>query len=340
MSVALRDVTKTYPARGRRAEPITALDEVDVGAGPGELLVIVGPSGSGKTTLLRCLAGLETVDAGLVFVDDHDVTHVPAGERDVAMVFQEYALFPHLSVARNIGFGLRARKTEPAETTRLVAEAAAMLGLDGVLERLPSELSGGERQRVALARALVRDPAVFLLDEPLSKLDAELRARTRADIRALQRRLGKTLVYVTHDQVEAMSMGDRVAVLRAGRVEQVDTPEVLYDSPANTFVARFIGAPPMNLLPSSVLENLRNGPTTGFRPERARVTAVTNGRVSGRVVENEVIGGDCIVHVEVGAAERVLVRAERPGPAVGTEVGLAIDDRDLYGFEEDGRACA
>ncbi|CAN5613065.1 N/A [soil metagenome] len=216
MSVSVRGLRKTYSESHRNGAPVAALQDVDLEAQPGELLVIVGPSGSGKSTLLRCVAGLEKPDAGRVSIASRDVTKVRPGDRDVAMVFQEYALYPHVSVSGNISFGLRARKVPATEIAKRVASTADLLGLGALLHRKPPELSGGERQRVALARAIVRDPQAFLLDEPLSNLDAELRARTRADIRSLQRDLGKTMIYVTHDQVEAMTVGDRVAVLRFG----------------------------------------------------------------------------------------------------------------------------
>jgi multiple sugar transport system ATP-binding protein len=224
-----------------------AVDSLDLELEDGELMVLVGPSGSGKSTALRMLAGLEEVDAGAIYIGDRDVTYTPPKERDVAMVFQNYALYPYLDVAANIGFPLKMARVPKAERERRVTAAAEMLGLTHLLSRKPGELSGGERQRTAMGRAIVRNPRVFLMDEPLSNLDAKLRVQMRADIAALQQRLGVTTLYVTHDQVEAMTMGHRVAVLRDGKLQQCDVPRVLYDHPANVFVAGFIGSPAMNL---------------------------------------------------------------------------------------------
>lgn len=339
MSTRVQALTKTYIAHRRKAgdERILALDELALNVPDGELLVVVGPSGSGKSTLLRCIAGLEEVDAGSIFVGDKDVTGVPPGGRDVAMVFQEYALFPHLTVEDNISFGLRARKEPDAEVDRKVARAAQVLDLEPALGRRPAELSGGERQRVALARAIVRAPKVFLLDEPLSNLDAELRARTRAEIKQLQRELGTTMIYVTHDQVEATTMGDRVAILRNGRVEQLGAPQDVYRHPATGFVARFLGTAPMNLFPADVLGHPEGW--CGVRPEHVSIGPPDEGRITGRVEAVEPLGSEGLVHVAVGDV-RVLVRALWGSvPQLGAEVGLAFDDRDVYAFEDrDGRA--
>jgi ABC-type sugar transport system ATPase subunit len=315
---------------------VQALREIDLDVAAGTLVVVVGPSGSGKTTLLRCVAGLETPDDGQIWVDDRDVTAVDPGARDVAMVFQEYALYPHLSVGENIAFGMRARKVDPEVAKRKVDDAAQLLELEQVLDRRPSELSGGERQRVALARAIVRRPKAFLLDEPLSNLDAELRAYMRAEIRGLQRSLGTTTLYVTHDQVEALTMGDRVAVLRDGKVEQFDTPSAVYDRPASTFVARFIGMPAMNVLPMSVLGD--GDGFGGLRPENLRVVGSSQGRISGRVIHEDSLGHEVIVHVAVGD-EVLLARVSRESaPAVHTETGLMFSDGDVYRFSADGKA--
>ena len=227
---------------------LPAVDSLDLHLNDGELMVLVGPSGSGKSTALRMLAGLEEVDGGAVYIGDRDVTDLPPKDRDVAMVFQNYALYPYLDVAANMAFPLKMARVAKAERERRVKEAAEMLGLTPLLSRRPAELSGGERQRAAMGRAIVRQPQVFLMDEPLSNLDAKLRVQMRGDIAALQSRLGVTMLYVTHDQVEAMTMGHRVAVLSHGRLQQCDTPRALYDRPANTFVAGFIGSPAMNLL--------------------------------------------------------------------------------------------
>ena len=334
MSVALHEIAKSYAVRKR--EPVSALRGLSLDAAEGELVVVVGPSGSGKTTLLRCVAGLEQPDSGRIEVGGRDVTDVGPGDRDVAMVFQEYALYPHLTVRENIAFGLRARKTPAGTAAKKVTDAAALLGIEPTLDRRPAELSGGERQRVALARAIVRSPKLFLLDEPLSNLDAELRAFMRSEIRLLQRTLNTTALYVTHDQVEALTMGDRVAVLRDGKLEQFATPAEIYDRPASTFVARFIGTPAMNVMPMSVL-----GTGEGFgglRPEAVKLTSPEGARLAGRVVHMDALGHEVIVHVEVGD-QMVLARAGRANlPALNSKVGLTFDEKDLYPFDADGKA--
>ena len=247
-SVVFEAASRIYP--GTTAP---AVDKLNLTVNDGEFLVLVGPSGCGKSTSLRMLAGLEEVDNGRILIGDRDVTNVAPKDRDIAMVFQSYALYPHMSVAENMGFALKIAGTPKEERDRRVLEAAKLLDLEPYLERKPKALSGGQRQRVAMGRAIVREPQVFLMDEPLSNLDAKLRVATRTQIAALQRRLGITTVYVTHDQVEAMTMGDRVAVLKDGLLQQVDTPRNLYDNPANAFVAGFIGSPAMNLLNAPIV---------------------------------------------------------------------------------------
>jgi len=242
--VRYEQATRVYPGTDR-----PAVDSLDLEINDGEFVVLVGPSGSGKTTALRMLAGLEEVDAGAIFIGERDVTDVTPKDRDVAMVFQNYALYPYLTVAANIAFPLRIARVPKQERERRVHEVATMLGLGEYLERKPGQLSGGQRQRVAMGRAIIREPSVFLMDEPLSNLDAKLRVQMRADIAALQARLGATTVYVTHDQSEAMTLGHRVAVLRDARLQQFAAPRTLYTHPANTFVAEFIGSPSMNLVP-------------------------------------------------------------------------------------------
>ncbi len=230
----------------KRFGDVTVLKNLDLDIADGEFLVLVGPSGCGKSTALRCLAGLEEITEGRIFIGDRDVTDVPPKDRDIAMVFQSYALYPHMSVYDNMAFGLKLRRVPKAEIDRRVKEAAEMLSIGHLLDRKPKALSGGQRQRVALGRAIVRDPAVFLMDEPLSNLDAKLRVQTRAEISKLHQRLKTTFIYVTHDQTEAMTMGSRIAVMRDGILQQIDTPQNLYDHPANMFVAGFIGSPAMN----------------------------------------------------------------------------------------------
>jgi multiple sugar transport system ATP-binding protein len=246
-TVVFENASRVYPG-----STTPAVNKLNLKVKDGEFLVLVGPSGCGKSTSLRMLAGLEEVDSGRILIGDKDVTHVAPKDRDIAMVFQSYALYPHMSVAENMGFALKIAGTPKEERDRRVLEAAKLLDLEAFLDRKPKALSGGQRQRVAMGRAIVREPQVFLMDEPLSNLDAKLRVATRTQIAALQRRLGITTVYVTHDQVEAMTMGDRVAVLKDGVLQQVDTPRNLYDNPANAFVAGFIGSPAMNLLKTSV----------------------------------------------------------------------------------------
>ncbi|HEY7876542.1 MAG TPA: ABC transporter ATP-binding protein, partial [Actinomycetota bacterium] len=272
-------------------------------------------------------------------IEGRDVTGAPPADRNVAMVFQDFALFPHMTVAANIGFGLRARKVPRAELRRAVETAARLVRLEDRLRDRPEQLSGGERQRVALARALVREPAAFLMDEPLSNLDAEARSRMRLEIKALQRGAGAATLYVTHDQVEALTMGDRVAVLRDGLLEQVDTPLNVYDKPATGFVARFIGAPPMNLFPADLLGPAGRGTVRGVRPERIRLVDEERARIVGRVSAIESTGPETIAHVDVGD-QRLLVRTPRAlEPRVDSDVGLAFAEGDVHEFEDvDGPA--
>jgi ABC-type sugar transport system ATPase subunit len=308
---------------------------VDLSVEDGELLVVLGPSGSGKSTLLRVIAGLEGVSAGRVWIGGRDVTGLAPGRRNVSMVFQSYALFPHLTVEENIAFGLEVRDVPRRRARERAREAARVVGCEAVLARRPGELSGGERQRVALARALVREPDVFLLDEPLSNLDAELRERTRSELRALHERVGGTTVHVTHDQVEALVHGDRVAVLRAGAVEQVATPAELWHAPANRFVARFVGSPAMNLLPadgSLRVEGLPAGRPLelGVRPDALRLSPDGD---RARVTHVEVVGADAHVHARLGGHE-VVVRVPADGrPRAGEEIRLAARREDVHLFD-------
>lgn len=331
-----------------------AVREVSLDIADGEFLVLLGPSGCGKSTLLRMIAGLEQPSEGRILLDGNDITEEAPQTRDLAMVFQSYALYPHLSVAKNIGFPLRARRRSRAEIARRVGEVAGTLELSALLERRPAALSGGQRQRVALARAMVRDPGAFLMDEPLSNLDAKLRSATRAELIGLHRRLGATFLYVTHDQVEAMTMATRIALLNAGRVEQVGTPEELYDRPRTAFVAGFLGSPPMNLFPAEVISQdgalrvradgidaalgLNGGPgdatavLAGIRPERLRLDPAATA-VRGRVTMVENLGSEELVHVTAGTVE-LCVRAPRPvGVAVGEDIGLRADAADIHLFD-------
>src|SRR5437762_6211529 len=245
-TIELQTIVKTFP-NGTRA-----VDGVDLTIGDGEFIVLVGPSGCGKTTLLRCIAGLEDVTDGAILIGERDVTDVNPKDRDIAMVFQNYALYPHMSVRKNIAYGLKVRGTPRKEIAARIADTARLLGLEELMDRRPLALSGGQRQRVAMGRAIARRPRVYLMDEPLSNLDAKLRVRVRADLADLHAQLGVTTVYVTHDQIEAMTLGDRAAVMNRGRIQQVDTPQALYWSPVNLFVAAFIGSPSMNLLEAVV----------------------------------------------------------------------------------------
>ena len=271
-TVKYEDATRLYPGT-----QTPAVDKLNIDIADGEFLVLVGPSGSGKSTALRMLAGLEDVNAGRIFIGERDVTDVPPKDRDIAMVFQNYALYPHMSVADNMGFALKIAGVPKEERAQRVKEAAKLLDLEQYLDRKPKALSGGQRQRVAMGRAIVRNPQVFLMDEPLSNLDAKLRVQTRTQIASLTRRLGVTTVYVTHDQVEAMTMGDRVAVLKDGVLQQVDTPDELYNRPGNVFVAGFIGSPAMNLMElPAVKEGVVFGGDTYPVPEAILVEATGN----------------------------------------------------------------
>ena len=257
-------------------EDIYAVNDLSLDIQDGEFLVLVGPSGCGKSTALRCLAGLEDISRGRIYIGERDVTYLDPKDRDIAMVFQSYALYPHMSVRDNMGFSLNLRGLPKSDIHERVNRAAEILGLEELLDRKPRELSGGQRQRVALGRAIVREPQAFLMDEPLSNLDAKLRVQTRAEITSLQRRLGVTTVYVTHDQIEAMTMGDRIAVLNAGLLQQLDTPQNLYDKPQNQFVATFIGSPAMNIFPADIVQsnghvNVQAGENFSLNvPDRAR----------------------------------------------------------------------
>ena len=352
--------TVTFDQATRRYDgtPRPAVDSLDLEIGDGEFLVLVGPSGCGKSTSLRMLAGLEPVDAGAIRIGDRDVTDVDPSQRDIAMVFQTYALYPHMTVAENMGFALKIAGTSKDEIGTRVAEAAKILDLTDYLDRKPKALSGGQRQRVAMGRAIVRNPQVFCMDEPLSNLDAKLRVATRTQIASLQRRLAVTTVYVTHDQVEAMTMGDRVAVLKDGVLQQVDAPRDMYDRPANVFVAGFIGSPAMNLItlpvegdqvhfgnwamtvPRDVVTGLGSGGLTiGVRPENLDVVSEGSGiPVTVEVVEE--LGSDAFLHGSIQVADGdadhptlVVARVDpKSPPKKGSTIHLAPKE-DLHYFD-------
>ena len=328
--VSLRGIEKRFGE-------VAAVAAVDLEVRPGELMVLVGPSGCGKSTLLRLVAGLEEPTAGEVWIGGRCVDDLAPGDRDVAMVFQSYALYPHMTVAQNLGFGLRVRGAGRRDTEARVGEVATALGLSGLLSRRPGQLSGGQRQRVALGRAMVRDPGVFLFDEPLSNLDAGLRLRTRDEIAALHRRLGTTMIFVTHDQVEALSLGQRVAVMDRGRVQQVGTPDEIYRRPANLFVAGFVGSPPINRL---TVVHESGEATLGVRPEDLAV-AVPASAVGGSrpdfeasVVRVEALGSEQRVHLD-GPRDAAWVARVPPAARVtaGQRLGVSVawDRAHLFG---------
>ncbi|HSP74024.1 MAG TPA: sn-glycerol-3-phosphate ABC transporter ATP-binding protein UgpC [Gaiellaceae bacterium] len=323
----------TFEHLTKRFDQTAAVDDLSLEVADGEFLVLVGPSGCGKTTALRMLAGLEEVTSGRILIGDRVVNHLAPGARDVAMVFQSYALYPHMTVYDNLAFGLRNRKMPKAEIDGRVRRAAEILDLGGLLKRKPKQLSGGQRQRVALGRAIVREPSAFLMDEPLSNLDAALRVATRAEILKLQQRLGTTTIYVTHDQIEAMTMGDRIAVMRSGLLQQVGTPEELYTRPANLFVAGFIGSPAMNFVDGAALDGFGAGRVVGFRPEHVRLG--TNGGVnfSARVEVVEYLGDEQLVHL---ALRETPVLAKLPVDqrvASGDEVTCSVPREKLHLFD-------
>jgi len=292
--------TVTFDHVTKRYDGTLAVNDLSLGVDDGEFLVLVGPSGCGKTTALRMIAGLEPITDGRLLIGDRVVNNVAPVQRDIAMVFQSYALYPHMTVFNNLAFGLRNKKVPRKEIDERVKQAADILDLGPLLKRKPKQLSGGQRQRVALGRAIVREPAAFLMDEPLSNLDAKLRVATRAEILKLQDRLDVTTIYVTHDQVEAMTMGDRIAVMNLGVLQQVGTPEELYENPANVFVAGFIGSPSMNLVPASLVAAGGEGRIVGFRPEHVDVGGLGDGiQFTARIEVVEYLGDEQIVHMRV-----------------------------------------
>jgi ABC-type sugar transport system ATPase subunit len=332
--VRFESIAKVYP-NGHQA-----VRSLDLTIEDGEFVVLVGPSGCGKSTVLRMIAGLETPTGGRLLIGGADVTDLPPQERDIAMVFQSYALYPHMTVRENMAFGLRMRRV-PAEQIPVRVDAAArILGLEAVLDRKPAQLSGGQRQRVALGRAIVREPKVFLFDEPLSNLDAKLRVETRAELARLHRRLRTTVVYVTHDQEEAMTLGTRVAVLQAGVLQQVAPPMELYRTPVNRFVASFVGSPEMNFLPGSLSPHApAPGVVLGVRPHDITIRPPGQGDLEATVDVVEPLGSELIVYLRLDAAgEGLIVRGIAPpdlGIAPDTKVGLTLDPTRLHWFSAD-----
>ncbi len=319
---------------------------IDLAIQKGEFVVFVGPSGCGKSTLLRLIAGLEAIDIGRLVLDGDDITQRPSSKRDLAMVFQSYALYPHMTVAENMSFALRLAKVEPSEIAKKVEHAAKILNLTPYLHRTPKELSGGQRQRVAIGRAIVRNPKVFLFDEPLSNLDAALRGQTRVEIARLHRDLGATTIYVTHDQVEAMTLADRVVVLRDGRIEQVGTPLELYDRPANQFVAQFIGTPQMNVVAAAAQPQLRSalpsgvpeGGFIGLRPEYLAVVPTGQGALQARVELVEALGSETLIHVVTEQGVSLVAKQnQRPQCHAGDAVGVGVDLLQAHVFDAQGR---
>jgi len=337
-SITINNVTKIYPGN------VKAVDDFTLKIEDRQFVVFVGPSGCGKSTTLRMIAGLEEITEGEMYIGDRLINNVAPKDRDIAMVFQNYALYPHMTVFENMSFGLRMRKTQKEETDRLVNEAAEKLGISGLLNRKPKALSGGERQRVALGRAMVRKPAAFLLDEPLSNLDAKLRQAMRIELTKLHRDLAATFVFVTHDQTEAMTMGDIIVVMKDGHIQQADKPQVLYDRPANMFVAGFIGNPQMNFINSEALINvalrLRTGSPAkiGIRPEdihvdEAFLVACKDKTLTARIESAESLGNEILLYINYNG-NRLIARTPPDHAYIpGTEIKFAIDEKKLHYFD-------
>jgi multiple sugar transport system ATP-binding protein len=345
----------------RFGDDVVAVNDLDLQITDGEFMVLVGPSGCGKTTALRCLAGLEEISEGQLRIGNHVVNQVPAKDRNIAMVFQSYALYPHMTVFDNLAFALQLKRTPKKDIRRRVEEAAKILDIQHLLDRKPKALSGGQRQRVALGRAIVREPDVFLMDEPLSNLDAKLRVQTRAEILRLQRRLGTTTVYVTHDQVEAMTMGDRIAVMREGVLQQVGSPQALYENPVNLFVAAFIGSPAMNFLtvrvdgsgltlgqtrlelpggPAPAVSRRPSGSSLvlGFRPEHMTLTNGARGAaisIPAKVDVVEYLGHEELIHAQTEGVEIVALSEPHPSLRAGATVDFAVPVEKLHLFDPD-----
>ncbi len=349
-NLALRNLTKTY-------DKTQVLHGIDLAVEDGEFVVFVGPSGCGKSTTLRLIAGLEEVSGGEIEIDGRIVNNLEPKERNIAMVFQNYAIYPHMSVRKNIGFGLRTSGLPQAARTKRIDEVARILDMTDLLDRKPNQLSGGQRQRVAIGRAMVRNPAVFLFDEPLSNLDAQLRTQMRLEIKKLHQRVGNTIVFVTHDQVEAMTMADRIVIMKDGRIQQVGTPAQVYHKPANTFVAQFIGAPSMNMFEARVSAGqltLANGSTLaapvplfgdrpvilGIRPDDL-VAGGDAPLLEGRIEVLEPLGSETLAYVGVAGREVIAKASGRAPPAVGDSVSLSADPSNMHLFDaETGEALS
>ncbi|MCQ2002583.1 ABC transporter ATP-binding protein [Rhizobium sp. NRK18] len=355
--ITLEKITKSFGA-------INVLHGIDLDIQDGEFVVFVGPSGCGKSTLLRQIAGLDKPTSGKITIDEKVVTDVPAADRGLAMVFQSYALYPHMSVRQNLAFGLENARMPKSEIESRIAEAARMLEIGDYLERRPGQLSGGQRQRVAIGRAIVRNPTAFLLDEPLSNLDAELRISMRAELSALHKRLKTTMIYVTHDQVEAMTLANRIVVLRKGQIEQVGTPLELYNRPANRFVAGFIGAPSMNFLSGSIIGTGAEGTTIrilgeetltvpvkamtggedvtiGVRPQHIRLAGPDEASIAVTIDLVEALGSETVVHCRLSTGEIMLaVLAGQHELVAGDEIRLSFEPKHLHLFDKDGLRLA
>jgi multiple sugar transport system ATP-binding protein len=349
--VALRNLVKRY-------DKTQVLHGINLEVKDGEFMVFVGPSGCGKSTTLRMIAGLEEITGGEVEIGGRVVNNLEPKDRDIAMVFQNYAIYPHMSVRKNIGFGLRSSKASKAEKEARIDEVAAILSMQDLLHRKPAQLSGGQRQRVAIGRAMVRDPAVFLFDEPLSNLDAQLRTQMRLEIKKLHKRVGNTIIFVTHDQIEAMTMADRIVIMKDGHIQQVGTPAQVYHAPANTFVAQFIGAPSMNLLPGSYADgavhlvsgasiplparNIGNGREVllGVRPEDISPTSGA-GLLTGSVSVAEPLGSQTLLYVDVGGQEIIATGSGREPPQTGQRIALSAQPGTMHLFDAaSGQAVA
>lgn len=350
-SISLLNLTKAYSG-------VTVIPKLNLHIKDEEFIVLVGPSGCGKSTLLRVLAGLEAIDGGELRIGDQLVNDVPAAKRDIAMVFQDYALYPHMTVRQNMTFALEMRGLKSDEITARVQEAASMLGIGEYLDRRPKALSGGQRQRVAMGRAIVRDPKVFLFDEPLSNLDAKLRAQVRAEIKSLSRKLKTTMVFVTHDQVEAMTMADRIVVMKSGVIQQIGTPEQVYEEPVNAFVASFIGSPSMNFLPINIVDDrvvfasgdelaikelvhkapAESGLTLGVRPEHFEVCAGQAG-LPAHIELVEPLGSDTLIHVSMAGQDVIVRVSPELRPVTGDQLNLRPIKGKVHLFNPDTGEC-